>query len=194
LEAPSRLAQRLRERRAHAAPRAARPCGLKVSDHAAWAERYGSRRAPRHRYDSGPIAPEHLTEERFQAWVKRHGRLARDDDTYVLAAFSARSGRHLGTFDLSTIRRNDNGWANIGYGIHNRFQGRGYGREGLAAMLAFGLNALGYHRIEAAVRPDNASAIACAKAAGMAHEGLRRSFWLDDDGWADHEIFVSIAP
>jgi [ribosomal protein S5]-alanine N-acetyltransferase len=56
----------------------------------------------------------------------------------------------------------------------------------------FGLSGLGFHRIEAAIRPDNVPAIACANAAGMEYEALRRSFWLDDDGWADHEIFVSI--
>ncbi len=136
---------------------------------------------------------ERLGEDRFDALVARHERLARRDDVYVLAAFAVRTGKHVGTFDLSTIRREDNAWANVGYGIHNGFQKRGHGSEGLRAVLAFGFDVLAYHRIEAAIRPDNGPAIACAKAAGMTREGLRRSFWLDDDGWADHEIFVAIA-
>ncbi len=167
---------------------------LAAGDHGSWAAGYQSRSAQSYRYDMGPVAAERLGRQHFEALVLRHEKLAHRDDVYVLAAFDAVSGEHLGAFDLSTTRRKDNSWANIGYGIHNRFQGRGFGAEGLRAALGFGFSVLAFHRIEAAIRPDNDPALACAKAAGMEQEGLRRSFWLDDDGWADHEIFVAIAP
>jgi [ribosomal protein S5]-alanine N-acetyltransferase len=165
---------------------------LARGDYEAWRDGYLSRRPARHPYDSGPIARERLTRKEFDWLVKHHDKLARRDAVYVLTAFVKRSGRHVGVFDIATILRRDIGWANIGYGVHNHLQGRGYATEAIAAAVAFGLGGLGYHRIEAAVRPDNHPALASARAAGMEHEGLRKKFWLDPDGWADHEIFVAI--
>lgn len=167
--------------------------GLRGRDFQSWRTGYSSRRAAQSPYDSGPVGPERLRRARFNALVRRHEQLAIRDQVYVLTAFARSSSTHIGTFDLSTIRRKDNGWANVGYVVHNHHQRRGYGLEGLVAVLRYGMTSLGYHRIEAAIRPDNAAAIALARRAGMAHEGLRRSFWLDADGWADHEIFVAIA-
>jgi len=167
---------------------------LSKRDYNAWRSGHASRRPAQHRYDHGPVATDRLGRAQFNALAARHERLARRDRVYVLTAFTRGAGEHVGTFDLSIIRRKDTGWANVGYVIHNHHQRLGYGAEALRAVLDFGLASLGFHRIEAATRPDNAPAIACAKSAGMELECLRRSFWLDDDGWADHEIFVTISP
>src|SRR5262249_46594509 len=167
--------------------------GLVKNDYQSWRSGHAGRYPARSVYDHGPLAADRLSRKAFDELVSRHARLAARDRVYVLAAFTRGASEHIGTFDLATIRRPDVGWANIGYMVHNQHQRRGFGREALTAVLRFGLEVVGFHRIEAAIRPDNDAAIALAKAAGMEYEGIRRSFWLDEDGWADHAIFVMIA-
>jgi [ribosomal protein S5]-alanine N-acetyltransferase len=167
--------------------------GLVRTDYQSWRSGYAGRYPARTAYDHRPVAANRLRRKTFDTLVSRHARLAARDQVYVLAAFTRRASEHIGTFDLATIRRPDVGWANVGYVVHNQHQRRGFGREALTAVLRFGLDVLGFHRIEAAIRPDNDAAIALARAAGMEYEAIRRSFWLDEDGWADHAIFVVIA-
>ena len=167
--------------------------GLVGADYQSWRSGYAGRYPARSTYDRGPVAADRLRRRAFDTVVSRHARLAALDQVYVLAAFTHGASEHIGMFDLATIRRPDVGWANVGYMVHNQHQRRGFGREALTAVLRFGLDVLGFHRIEAAIRPDNDAATALARAAGMEYEGIRRSFWLDEDGWADHAIFVVIA-
>ena len=95
---------------------------LSKRDYNAWRSGYASRRPAQHRYDHGPVATDRLGRAQFNALAARHERLARRDRVYVLTAFTRGAGEHVGTFDLSIIRRKDTGWANVGYVIHNHHQ------------------------------------------------------------------------
>ena len=95
-------------------------------------------------------------------------------------------------FDLSTIRRKENQWANLGYSIHNQYQRRGYGKEATQAALIAGFKQLNYHRIEAAINLDNPASIALAKSIGMKKECVRRGFFYENEQWIDHLIYIAI--
>ena len=165
---------------------------LQPRDYPAWRVGYAGRSAAAHAYDGNPPAAKNLGPDQFEHWRALQQRVARRDHSYVFWLFTSDLATTVGAIDISTIQRSKTGWANLGYSIHNQHQRQGYAREALAVLLPFAFEQLGYHRIEAAIRPDNAPAIGLAAAAGLKREGLRKKFWLDPDGWADHLIFVAI--
>lgn len=155
---------------------------LDVRDHEAWAAGYRERGPASYPYDSGPIEAGKLGRDAFEGWVEHHAEIAHKDQAYVVWAFVRDRPVIVGAADLATLARGDTQWANIGFSVHNQFQRQGYGLEIIRTAIALGLGALGYHRLEAAIRPDNAPAIKAVAAAGMEREGIRRRFWLDPDG------------
>ncbi|NJR46889.1 MAG: GNAT family N-acetyltransferase [Hyellaceae cyanobacterium CSU_1_1] len=90
--------------------------------------------------------------------------------------FCQNSGQHLGNIDLSTIRREENYWANLGYSIHDPYKRRGFAKEAVKASLISGFQQLDYHRIEAAINLDNYASIALAKSVGMKQECIVVAF------------------
>ena len=167
--------------------------GLTETDFKRWRKGYAERQPKQHAFDRGPVAPSGLTRERFDHYRSIHWRDARRDKAYVFCAFLRESGAAAGFVDISILERPQNSWANIGYVIHNQFQRQGLGKEAVAGVLKISAGILRLNRIEAAIRPDNTPAIALAKACGMRREGIRKRFWLDDDGWQDHVIYAAIA-
>jgi len=83
----------------------------------------------------------------------------------------------------------------LGYTLDQAAQGRGLMNEALRAVLdlAFG-PVLRLHRVQAAVRPDNARSRAVLKALGFAQEGLSRRYLFIDGAWRDHEVWARINP
>jgi [ribosomal protein S5]-alanine N-acetyltransferase len=167
---------------------------LQAHDFESWRLGYANRRPAAHHHDRGPVDASGLTEDKFSMWVERQAKVARRDQTYVFWLFTADMSTTVGAIDFSTLQRDNNAWANAGYVVHNQHQRGGYGREALRALLPVAFDTLGYHRIEAAIRPDNEPAIALARSVGLEFECVRKKFWLDPDGWADHVIYSITRP
>lgn len=164
---------------------------LTPDDHAAWLVGFRESLLKQSKYDHGRRNLDECTPDWFRALCQRHQQLAHEDKVYVFGIFS-HQGQHLGHTDLSTIRRKDNQWANLGYRIHNQFWRQGVGKEAVRAVLEAGFEQLGYHRIEAAINLDNEASIALAKSVGMQDEGIRRGFFFEDNAWVDHRIYCAI--
>lgn len=162
---------------------------LREGDFPAWRAGYAGRLAPAHAFDTGPVAPAELEPAVFERFRLVQLRQAEADRAYVLFAFLTATGENVGAFDLSTLARGATQWAGIGYFVHNQFQRRGFGREALSAVLRAGWTFLGYHRIEAAIDPENRPSIALVSSAGMAFECRRRQFWRDGNHWLDQDIY-----
>jgi putative acetyltransferase len=64
--------------------------------------------------------------------------------------------------------------ASLGIMVHDRFQGRGIGRELMDMLLHMADNFLGLNRVELEVYPDNSRAIKLYESSGFEHEGRRR--------------------
>ena len=122
----------------------------------------------------------------------KHQKLALEDRCYIFGVFCQSSERHLGNIDLSTIRREENYWANLGYSIHNPYRRQGFAKEAVKASLMAGFQQLDYHRIEAAINLDNYASIALAKSVGMKQECIRRGFYYENDRWVDRIIYAAI--
>ena len=80
--------------------------------------------------------------------------------------------------------------ATLGYTLRPEHQGRGLGREAVAALIDRLFQRCGVHRVQASVDPANTASIRLLEALGFAHEGLSRRAvlvrgeWADDDRWA----------
>lgn len=102
------------------------------------------------------------------------------------------SDLHIGNIDLSTIRREENQWANLGYSIHNQYQSQGFGQEAVCAAIIAGFEHLNYHRIEAAINLDNDRSISLAERVGIKKECMRPGFFYENEQWVDHLIYVAL--
>jgi len=72
--------------------------------------------------------------------------------------------------------------AELGYNLHNDFQGKGLMTEILKRVLAYGFNEMQLNRVEAFVSPDNMPSIALMKKFGFVREGLLRQHFKTPDG------------
>jgi ribosomal-protein-alanine N-acetyltransferase len=66
-------------------------------------------------------------------------------------------------------------------------------REGLALALELAFDALGLHRLEANIRPENRASIALVRGAGFRLEGRSPRFLQIAGEWCDHERWALLA-
>jgi ribosomal-protein-alanine N-acetyltransferase len=80
----------------------------------------------------------------------------------------------------------------IGYWIDKNYAGRGFTTEAVNAVTSFAFDALGLHRIEINIRPENSPSIRVAEKAGYQFEGDRSEFLHIAGAWRDHKSFVKV--
>lgn len=84
----------------------------------------------------------------------------------------------VGTVGLFSWNRN---WQRcmLGYELLRQEEGKGYMREALAQVLAWGFQNMGLNRVEAQIHPENLPSMKLALALGFVPEGLLREmgFW-----------------
>lgn len=162
------------------------------SDYEAWYAGFGGRLPKQHKYDAGLVDLQKCDLHWFSELCQRHQKRALLDQEYIFGVFLRATNEHLGNIDLSTIRREENQWANLGYSVHNQYQRQGYGREAVRAALITGFETLNYHRIEAAINLDNEPSIALVESVGMKKECVRSGFFYENERWVDHLIYVAL--
>jgi RimJ/RimL family protein N-acetyltransferase len=98
-------------------------------------------------------------------------------------------GKVVGDFNL-TVNIPEHRQGEVGFNFHPRFTGRGLATRGLSAVLGFGFEQLGLHRISAACFTDNERAWRLMERVGMrreahfVHDGFVRGRWVDVFGYA----------
>ncbi|VEG74253.1 Putative ribosomal N-acetyltransferase YdaF [Actinomyces slackii] len=84
--------------------------------------------------------------------------------------------------------------AQVGYWIGGSLEGCGIARLAVAMALDHLLGpAVGLHRVEINVRPENDRSLALCRALGLREEGLRRRYMHINGVWADHVSFAVVA-
>jgi len=166
---------------------------LKLDDFEVWRGGWLNRKPSTYAHDDGPAPEAAVTLERFADLIRREEVSAETDQCYVYGIFERGAGDNVGAVELSTLARDGRDWANLGFWLHNTAYGKGYATEAVSGLLREGISRLGYHRIEAAVRPDNAPAVRVCEKGGLEFEVLRRGFWKDADSWADHKVYVALS-
>ena len=74
--------------------------------------------------------------------------------------------------------------AELGYELDSRYWGKGYGTEAAGALLAFGFNGLGLHRIYAQCIAENIASARVLEKNGLRLEGhFRENEWMKGRWW-----------
>lgn len=83
--------------------------------------------------------------------------------------------------------------AEVGYWIDARFAGRGIMPTALAMGVDHCFQAIGLHRIEAGIRPENAASRRAVEKVGFHDEGIRVRLVHIDGAWRDHICYAITA-
>jgi RimJ/RimL family protein N-acetyltransferase len=125
------------------------------------------------------------SEERSRTYVE--GAIAegsREPRTnFALAIILREQERLIGGCRISVVS-SEHREGHIGYGLDRRFWGQGYATEAIHALLFFGFNTLGLHRISSDAIAENVASVRVLEKVGMALEGrIREKYWLETRWW-----------
>lgn len=96
----------------------------------------------------------------------------------------------VGQLTVSGITYGSAWSASIGYWVSQHVAGRGIIPTAVALAVDHCFGVLGLHRIEVAIRPENARSLRVVEKLGFRDEGLRERFLHIGDDWCDHRTFA----
>jgi ribosomal-protein-alanine N-acetyltransferase len=94
----------------------------------------------------------------------------------------------IGTACFWNIRK-EHYRAEIGYGLHPDYRGRGLMGETVAAIIRYGFEVMKLHSIEANVNPQNTASIAVLERAGFVREGYFKEDYYCNGQFLDSAIY-----
>lgn len=167
---------------------------LRVRDAAAWSEiriRNEEWLAP---WEGRPHA------QPASSWSDRHS-VAVFTAMLRNARKQSRAGRSLplavtydgllaGQLTISNVVRGAFDSASVGYWVDGALAGRGLMPTALAMAVDHCFDAVGLHRIEANIRPENLASRRVVDKLGFREEGLHLRYLFIDGGWRDHICFA----
>jgi ribosomal-protein-alanine N-acetyltransferase len=128
-----------------------------------------------------PVADREAFRSRCGAWERQ-----RQFDTAYGFGLFLRDGGLVGEISLGSVLRGPFQSCFIGYWIDVDHAGHGYVPEGVVLVIRFGFEALGLHRMEAAIVPRNGRSRRVAHKIGLRDEGTAIRFLQIRGVWEDH--------
>ena len=116
--------------------------------------------------------PHPYEEGMAQEWIETHRAAFRDGKGVNFAIVLRERSVLCGAIGLGIDAENSN--AEMGYWIGKPYWGRGYCTEAAEAVLQYGFEVIGLHRIHAAHFPGNPASGRVMQRIGMGYEGCRR--------------------
>ena len=102
-------------------------------------------------------------------------------------------GRFRGQLTVSSFQWGSLLSATIGYWIDERVAGWGHTPTAVALAADHCFSALGLHRIEINIRPENTASLRVVEKLGFRDEGVRERYMHIDGEWCDHRTFALVA-
>lgn len=99
-------------------------------------------------------------------------------------------GEFAGQLNVAGVVRGSLHSASLGYWIDQRYAGRGVMPTAVALVTDHCFDAVGLHRVEVNIRPENAASRRVVEKLGFREEGLRRQFLHISGAWRDHLSFA----
>ena len=112
------------------------------------------------------------------------------DKVFELAVERKEDGKVIGLLGL--IRR-DHRQGEIGWGLGVEYRGQGYATEAARALMDYGFNSLGLHRIYADTSTDNLASWRVMERLGMRREALLKGSVYEEGKWSDQYIYGMLA-
>ena len=100
------------------------------------------------------------------------------------------AGELVGQLTVSTIIYGSLRSAAIGYWVSQHVAGRGITPTAVAMATDHCFGALGLHRIEVNIRPENRPSLRVVEKLGLRDEGLRERYLHIQGEWTDHRTFA----
>ena len=102
-------------------------------------------------------------------------------------------GEVVGMLTVNGITWGSARWANIGYWVAQSHAGRGITPTAVAMVCDHLLTTVGLHRVEIAIRPENAASLRVVQKLGFTEVGLAKGFLHIAGHWRDHRVFQVLA-
>jgi RimJ/RimL family protein N-acetyltransferase len=112
------------------------------------------------------------------------------DKVFELAVERKEDGKVIGLLGMicQDHRQGEMGW---GLGVEHR--GQGYATEAARALMDYGFNSLGLHRIHADTSTDNLASWRVMERLGMRREALLRGSVYEEGKWSDRYVYGMLA-
>lgn len=99
----------------------------------------------------------------------------------------------IGAINVTNIVRGLFQSGYLGYYVFAGFDGQGYMKAGLCAVVRHAFKVLRLHRLEANVQPGNVASLALVRACGFRQEGYSPRYLKINGRWRDHERWAILA-
>jgi ribosomal-protein-alanine N-acetyltransferase len=123
---------------------------------------------------------------------ERYLQLSRRKSMFTCLVCRSEDSGIIGVCSLSQIFFGNLQHAFLGYWIGVRFSGQGYMTEALDLLLSYAFEALGLHRIEADIQPENVHSKALAARIGFRMVGFFPRYLKVAGRWKDHERWAIV--
>jgi len=129
--------------------------------------------------------PENLEETKsiIKPWIEENQSSRIKNYTFAIQQIKTKEFIGLFGFKLGSDKYKN---AEVWYKIHTNFWNKGYATETLRAVIKFGFNTLGLHRIQAGCAVENIGSIKVLEKSGMIKEGRGRQILPLKSGWSDN--------
>lgn len=127
----------------------------------------------------------------FTTYVRVLARQARAGEALPFAV--VHRGELVGQLTVSSITRGSLCSASIGYWVSEHVAGRGIIPTAVAMAVDHCLGPVGLHRVEIAIRPENAASLRVVAKLGLREEGRRERYLHIQGEWRDHRTFAVTA-
>ena len=164
---------------------------LTMSDRKSWEEVRARNASWLVRWEATRPPSSYSTPVTFRGMVRDLRRQAKEGRClpFVLSV----DGRFAGQVTVNNIVGGSALFASIGYWIDQRYAGRGFVPLAVALATDHCLFAMGLHRIEIAIRPENTASLRVVEKLGFAEYGYAPRYLHIDGDWRDHRLFALTA-
>jgi len=112
------------------------------------------------------------------------------DEVFEIAIERKEDGKVIGFLGLI---RQDQGQGEVGWALGEEHRGQGYATEAARALMDYGFNSLGLHRIHADTNSDNVASWRMMERLGMRREALLRESVHREGKWLDEFVYGMLA-
>ncbi|MBR6316228.1 MAG: GNAT family N-acetyltransferase [Lachnospiraceae bacterium] len=134
--------------------------------------------------------PVYQTVEEVESLLEKYITAYKSDFFYRWAVIEKESGECIGQVAYFLVDKS-NSWGEIEYCIGSAYQGKGYATEATKAVIRYGFDKIGFHKVQICVRPSNIKSARVIEKCGFTYEGTLRDYFLID-GKYEGRMYYSI--
>ena len=125
------------------------------------------------------------------SWPQLHSALKRAGRAGTMLPFMLDyAERFVGQVNVSNVVHGAQRSCTIGYWVDGAMAGRGIVPAAVALLIDHCFTAVGLHRVEIDIRPENAASLRVVEKLGLRREGFYERFLDIDGAWRDHVAFA----